>query len=133
MYTFFCGIVFYFFSPLPPPKTILRSTALLFNFQSQKSFSVLLVYKNLTHLHTNKTPVFLQGRRALVSASKVVLYLMYIILLFLYTEIRTRGCLRGEKEITGGGFTKVERGLCNCYETPSRWRQRFEQVFKKQK
>jgi uncharacterized BrkB/YihY/UPF0761 family membrane protein len=31
-----------------------------------------------------------------------------------------------------GGFTKVERGLCNCYETPSRWRQRrFKQVKKK--
>jgi len=33
--------------------------------------------------------------------------------------------------VASGGFTKVERGLCNCYETPSRWRQRFKQVKKK--
>lgn len=68
-----------------------------------------------------------------MSASKVVLYLIYIILLFLRRNPRAGVCAR--RRDAGGGFTKVERGLCNCYETPSRWRrrQRFKQVYKKKK
>lgn len=60
LYTFWqrrCSVLlFFYFFFSHHRKTILRSAALLFNFQSQKSLSVLVVYKNLTHLHTNKNP-----------------------------------------------------------------------------
>jgi hypothetical protein len=120
---------FFFFFFVTAKNPILRFSALLFNFQSQKSFSVLLVYKNLTHLHTNKTRFPRTAAR--MTASKVVLYLIYIILLFLYRNPREEG--GGLFGNAGGGFTKVERGLCNCYETPSRWRRRFKQAKNKKK
>lgn len=96
--------MFYFFFLPSPPKTILRSTALLFNFQFQKSFSVLVVYKNLTHLHTNKNPSSSVSDNSATTARrlfapKVVLYLIYIILLFLYRNPRGECILEGSGSV----------------------------------
>lgn len=73
-----CSIFFFF--PVTAENPILRFSALLFNFQSQKSFSVLLVYKNLTHLHTNKTRSPRTVARVSASKSCFIFNIHYIII-----------------------------------------------------